>query len=74
MHFFAKNRFKTWSLTSSFVVFLSLSASCSNAYSGLIMPDFALEDANATSSTFGQPVSPRDYMQQVSGWYFGHAT
>ncbi len=36
--------------------------------------DFSLEDVNATSSTVGQAVSPRDYLQKVSGWYFGHAT
>jgi hypothetical protein len=37
-------------------------------------PDFSLLDVNATSPTAGQPVSPRDYLEQVSGWYFGHAT
>ncbi len=36
--------------------------------------DFSLEDVNATSPRFGQAVSPRDYLQKVSGWYFGHAT
>jgi len=69
-----KNRTKIWSLTGAFVVFLALSAGCPVAFSGPVMPDFLLEDVNATSSTFGQPVSPRDYLQQVSGWYFGHAT
>ena len=39
-----------------------------------MMPDFALVDTNTTSSTYDQPVSPRDYLQQVSAWYFGHAT
>ncbi len=37
-------------------------------------PDFALEDVNATSVTFGQVVSPRDHLEAVSGWYFGHAS
>jgi len=37
-------------------------------------PDFYLPDENSTSSTYGQPVSPRDYLRKVSGWYFGHAT
>ena len=37
-------------------------------------PDFYLPDENATSQTYGQPVSPRDYLRKVSGWYFGHAT
>ena len=36
--------------------------------------DFALIDVNPTSATFDQPVSPRDYLGQVTGWYFGHAT
>ena len=36
--------------------------------------DFAYPDANISSSTFGQPVAPRDYMQQISGWYFIKAT
>jgi hypothetical protein len=37
-------------------------------------PDFSLEDVNATSERFGEMVSPRDYLEQVSGWYFGHST
>lgn len=36
--------------------------------------DFSLVDVNATSATFEQQVSPRDYLEAVSGWYFGHAT
>lgn len=39
-----------------------------------IMPDFALVDTNTSSLTYGQSVSPRDYLQQVSAWYFGHGT
>lgn len=38
------------------------------------MSDFALVDENATSPTTGLAVSPRDFLQKVSGWYFGHAT
>ena len=38
------------------------------------MADFALEDVNPNSGTYGQQVSPRDYLGQVSAWYFGHAT
>ncbi len=37
-------------------------------------PDFSLTDHNATSATYGQKVSPRDYLEVASGWYFGHAT
>lgn len=36
--------------------------------------DFVLDDLNSTSPTFEAPVSPRDYLAKVSGWYFGHAT
>ena len=36
--------------------------------------DFSLTDVNTTSATFDMPVSPRDYLGKVSGWYFGHAT
>ena len=39
-----------------------------------MMPGFALVDTNTTSSTYDRPVSPRHYLQQVSAWYFGHAT
>jgi hypothetical protein len=38
------------------------------------LPDFALVDANTTSPTHEQSVSPRDYLEQVSGWYFGNAS
>ena len=38
------------------------------------VPDFLLADINPNSSTMGQNISPRDYLQQVSGWYFIKAT
>ena len=37
-------------------------------------PDFHLIDVNDTSGTFEQAVSPRDHLEEVSAWYFGHAT
>ena len=37
-------------------------------------PDFQLEDVNPASARFGETVSPRDYLSQVSAWYFGHST
>ncbi len=70
----AKKSSKLGSLASSFVVFLVLSARVSGASGGEVVPDFSLIDVNPASSTHDQPVSPRDYLQQVSGWYFGHAT
>lgn len=39
-----------------------------------LVPDFALIDVNPTSATYDAEVSPRDYLAQVSAWYFGHAT
>ena len=33
--------------------------------------DFSLIDKNSTSPTYQQPVSPRDYLGHVSGWYLG---
>lgn len=44
------------------------------AWGQAVVPDFSLPDVNSTSATYGMSVSPRDYLEQVSGWYFGHAT
>ena len=38
------------------------------------MPDFELVDLNTNSATYQHNVSPRDYLQQVTGWYFTYAT
>jgi hypothetical protein len=38
------------------------------------MADFSLVDVNHNSASHNQAVSPRDYLDQVSAWYFGHAT
>jgi hypothetical protein len=40
----------------------------------LMVADFSLDDLNPSSLTYGQPVSPRDVLTQVSGWYFTHST
>ena len=37
-------------------------------------PDFSLPDVNETSVTYGERVSPRDHLGQVSAYYFGHST
>lgn len=39
-----------------------------------IVPDFTLTDVNPNSASYQQAVSPREYLQKVSAWYFGHAT
>jgi len=36
--------------------------------------DFSLLDVNPNSATFNQRVSPRQFLGQMSAWYFGHAT
>jgi hypothetical protein len=41
---------------------------------GKIAPDFSLLDVNSTSVTHDEQVSPRDYRQKISAWYFGSAT
>ena len=38
------------------------------------VPDFSLKDVNPTSATFDMAISPRDHLEKVSAWYFGHAT
>lgn len=37
-------------------------------------PDFSLSDVNPNSARYGKRVSPRDYLLQVSAFYFGAAT
>ena len=39
-----------------------------------LVPDFLLMDVNENSSLVGRTVSPRQYQQKVSAWYFGYAT
>ncbi len=38
------------------------------------MPDFHAVDLNPVSPRFNQSISPRDYLNQVSAWYFTHST
>jgi hypothetical protein len=40
---------------------------------GEVVPDFKLLDLNPNSVRFATSVSPRDYLLQVSGYYFGAA-
>jgi hypothetical protein len=41
---------------------------------GKLAPDFSLQDVNSTSASHAQQVSPRDYLEKISAWYFGSAT
>ncbi len=38
------------------------------------LPDFSVIDANAGSARYKEVVSPRDYLGQISAWYFGQST
>jgi hypothetical protein len=38
------------------------------------VPDFSLQDTNPRSPRYGSAVSPRDYVMQVCGFYFGTAS
>jgi hypothetical protein len=65
-----KNHMKVWPLAGWWI----LGVVSPVAIRAEMVPDFTLTDVNLTSSSYDQPVSPRDYLGQVSGWYFGHAT
>lgn len=39
-----------------------------------LVADFNLPDQNPNSARVGQSISPRDYLGDVSGWYFIHST
>lgn len=50
---------------------------CADGYTPLTenpAPDFELEDVNPQSVSWGQTVSPRQHLDRVTAWYFGHAT
>ena len=40
----------------------------------VMVSDFNLPDINAVSTSFGQTISPRDFIEQATGWYFIKAT
>lgn len=71
-------RVTTMARLAPLVALVLLGAACGKDKStdplGGAVPDFVLTDVNPNSATAGQPVSPRDYLQKVSAWYFGHAT
>lgn len=41
---------------------------------GQVLPDFTLQDENPVSASYLAEVSPRDKLDKVSAWYFGHST
>ena len=69
-----KNRIRPWPVVGYLMACMaSYAGPPAVAFAGMVS-DFGLVDVNPTSSTYEQVVSPRDYLKQVSGWYFGHAT
>ena len=55
------------------LVAITLGLADSQAAQGPLAPDFHLLDANTNSLRKRALVSPRDYLLQVSGYYFGGA-
>ena len=56
---------------------LFVAAACSSDPTGLTsesLASFDLPDVNPTSSSYQLDVSPRNYLGEVSAWYFGIAT
>ena len=57
-----------------FVRMLAFASLAVSVRCATVVPDFQLEDVNAGSVRFENTVSPRDYVLQVTGYYFGHAS
>jgi hypothetical protein len=55
---------------------LTLAAACADGGAvgrGDVAPDFALEDLNPASPTFGEAIGPSYFRGEASAWYFGHS-
>jgi hypothetical protein len=56
---------------------IAISASAAGGLEGAPVPDFSLPEVNTLSTRYRAttaPVSPGNYLHQVTGWYFGHET
>ena len=61
-------------LPSRFLVSLTLLSGVASVTAQSLVPDFSLQDINTNSDrrkATGLYVSPRDYLHQVTAWYFG---
>lgn len=67
-------RFGIEKLESRRVMAAELDVASDLAAEGEALPDFRSVDINPASARFNQSVSPRDYLKQVSAWYFTHST
>jgi len=45
-----------------------------SGFESALVADFSLPDQNPNSPRAGESISPRDYLGDVSGWYFIHST
>ena len=74
-HVTANRRLRLEALESRQLLYGVIDASSLLAAEGedAAVPDFALEDTNSTSTTYQQEVSPRQFQQEVSAYYFGSA-
>ena len=55
------------------VLLASLALGCASNI-GDVAPDFSLTDVNPSSATYDSAISPREKLDKVSAWYFGHST
>lgn len=53
---------------------LALTLLACQSTTGQVLPDFTLQDVNPVSSSYLAQVSPREKLDKVTAWYFGHST
>jgi len=68
-----------WALAGALAAALALVLACDDDAPNQppvegVVPDFSLLDVNENSTTFNQNVSPRQFAEKISAWYFGHST
>jgi hypothetical protein len=52
---------------------LAITLGAATVWASEVVPDFKLVDTTPNSVRYNALVSPRDYLLQVSGYYFGNA-
>lgn len=53
---------------------LALTLLACQSTTGQVLPDFSLQDVNPASPSYLAQVSPREKLDKVTAWYFGHST
>ena len=69
----AVTRWDTFKERRVLIYFLAMCLSSLCALPADVPPDFALKDVGQNSPCAGATVSPKDYLLQVSAYYFIHA-